>query len=362
MKVNASDLPRIMACPGSRTMAGSPAMETVHSPSRMEGQAAHWAAAALFNVEFDSTAALINARAPNGFIITADMAEHVGEYVDICYASSKYFLNEINVHQSYGNIEGISENIRYHAETNILYLTDLRYGWQIVEPEKNWTMIFHAFVYCQTHGINANEIHLQIFQPRPYHRDGYLREWIVTYKYLHQLMQEIVWNIDNDITLLNTSPECNHCHALATCPAARQASYNGIDVSMAAFNDDLPNEVVSFELDQLARAKKVIENRFAALEELANYRLRKGEIIENYALEPSQGNRAWNEGLTPEFLTIITGKPMAAPLKSITPAAAIKAGVPDEVVKSLSFRPPGGMKLVRENADKKAKRMFNPKG
>lgn len=357
MHIDASDLPRIMACPGSRTMAVNPAMVTVHSGTKIEGEAAHWAAEMLFH---EPQMALMNMQAPNGHIITAEMADYVSEFIDICYASSEYIHNSMKSFHKYGEVSGSAENIRYHPE-GILYLTDLRYGWRIIEPEKNWTMIFHAAVFCMEKSLTPHEIHLQIFQPRPYHPDGYLREWVISYQYLYQLFQEIVWNTTNDIRQLNTSRECDHCHALATCPAVRQASYNAIDVSTAAFSDDLPNDVVSFELDQLTRASKIIERRLAALEELAQFRIKKGEVIENYATEPTQGNTTWLPGLTPEMLTAIFGVPMAATPKPITPAAAIRANVPETAIKAFTFRPSGGTKLVRENTDKKARRMFETK-
>ena len=112
------------------------------------------------------------------------------------------------------------------------------------------------------------------------------------------------------------------------------------------------------QLDHLKRASAVLKDLEKAYGELALYRVKQGQIVPNYSTEVGLTNRNWKGHVTPEFVQILTGKDLSKK-HLITPAQAEKQGVSKEVVAALTGRDNTGVKLVRVDADAKAKKAFN---
>lgn len=159
---------------------------------------------------------------------------------------------------------------------------------------------------------------------------------------------------------LRTGPHCRKCKALPICYAARAASMNAIDFSHIAFVDQIDNSLLSFELDQLNRAKAAIDNRLEAYEELAQSRIKQGQIIDNYAVDTSYSNRRWKEGFDAATLLAITGKDLTTG-KLCTPKEAERRDVDPAVISALTESVPIGTKLVRIDATKRAEKLLKGK-
>lgn len=359
---DATELPRLMACNGSRLLPASTPVGDSDTTIRDEGNAAHHMALSVFRNEF-TIEELIDRKAPNGVYMSPEMADHVGEYLDAIVHIDRGAIDiQMEIPTTFeGNgwrVNGRADGIAYNSGDNALFVDDLKYGYGIVEPERNWTLIAHAIGHCLNRKITPERIVFTIHQPRPYHPDGKRREWVITYPTLTEFYQQIVATLSAPSDLLNTGAQCRKCHALATCPAAREASMNAVDIIEAmAFNDEMPNDALSFELDTLSRAEKMLEQRHKALQELAKHRLKSGQIIENYGLENQLSNRNWKGGIDAMLLLALTGKDLSKP-KLITPAQAIKAGVSEDVIAPLTERITTGVKLARVDANKKAQRIF----
>ena len=136
------------------------------------------------------------------------------------------------------------------------------------------------------------------------------------------------------------------------------ASMNSIEASTTAYDDEIDNSLLSFELDTLYRAKSALISRLEALEELATNRSMKGEVVENYTVERGLGNSTWMKGVTSEMIKTLTGVDVVSG-KMITPNQAIKKHADETAVKALTYRPQRGMKLKRIDANKKAQHVFN---
>ena len=81
-------------------------------------------------------------------------------------------------------------------------------------------------------------------------------------------------------------------------------------------------------------------------------------MLANYGLDNELTNRQWKIGITAELLEMITGRQLREPAKAVTPAEAIRRGVPEETVAAFAERRSKGVKLVRMDHSKRAKKAF----
>ena len=362
LSVIATDLPRLIPCNGSRLMAETiPAVDAADA-SKDEGNAVHWLVAQMDrdgNVEGEI---YIGQRSPEGVFITAEMVEYLDEYIDFACGA------DIEIDTSHAgngwNVRGRADAIKYVAAGGHLTIAELKYGWRIVEPEMTWTLISHAAGFIANNPDKpVHTIDMTIFQPRPHHPAGSVRSWRIGIGDFAELYNKMAATLQSPDNMLHTGEiQCHYCPALATCPAARKAQFNAIEASEKAFSDQIDNDNLSFQLDHLKRASAVLKDLEKAYSELALYRVKKGEIVPNYGTETELTNRNWKSDLTPEFVEALTGKDLTKK-QLITPKQAENAGVSKEVVAALTERHNKGVKLVRVDADAKAKKLFNqPKG
>lgn len=357
--VDAGNLPRVLACSGSYVMKADPVYAERDNTIREEGNAAHWLASTVFNGEF-TIEEMIDRKAPNGVFITAEMAEHVYEYISIVdcapdiklFAEWGYTLNGQN-YQINGRPDCLAIAGTY------LNIHDFKYGYTIVEPEKNWTLISHAIGYCVENNVAPEKINFFIHQPRAPHHLGRVRSWSISYAELTALFQEMSAKLNNPDNMLRTGPHCDKCPSFFSCPARQAAEMNGIEVAHLAYNADVSDEELSFRLDQLNRAIKLLEQSEKAYSEQAAHRLKNGKIINNYALVSDLANTSWKESVTPELMKILTGKDVSE-TKLISPAKA-KTILGEEFVSDWTERKTKGKKLTRISANARAKQMFGDK-
>lgn len=346
----ATELPRLMVCIGSRNMPA--ALPVDHDKdARDEGNAAHWLAKYIFDNGDGEVGS--GMKAPNGYTITDDMIEHVRGYVSALDCGGMEI--ECTSHGETWEVRSRADHIKYNGQ--VLTIDDFKYGWRLVEVERNWTLIAYAIGWCIINATIPREIVLRIHQPRPYHPEGTLREWRITYDELMGFYHQINDRLSNPTDDLMTSPQCAKCHALADCPAARRASMNAIDAAELAFSDTLSDAVLAHERETLRYALATIENRADALEELMTHRIKSGRVIEGYALKTRYANTKWKTGLTGKALSAMTGKDL---MKDgiVTPAEAKRRGVPETVITSLTDRPIIGTKLERIDANAEAAKIF----
>jgi hypothetical protein len=184
-----------------------------------------------------------------------------------------------------------------------------------------------------------------------------LREWSCTYQELIGFWHQIDARLSNPVDELVTGDHCAKCHALATCPAARQASMNAIDAATVTFDDSLPKDVLTHEIDTLRSALSTIENRAKALEELVSHRITQGEVFHGWTLERRLGQRRWRTGLTGQMLSIAAGMGLTKD-GLVTPAEAERRGLSRAAIDKLVERPLLDAKLKKIDADAAGRAAF----
>src|SRR5690606_29529843 len=206
-------------------------------------------------------------KAYNGYVITEEMMEHVKTYLDALDCG------EMETETTFGGegweVRGRADHIKYSmwsasngydTSNDTLTVDDFKYGWRLVSPEENYTLIAHAIGWCIRNQAAPREIVLRIHQPRPYHPDGPCREWRLSYVDLMSYYSRIAARLSETPDTLTTGPMCAKCHALADCSTARVASMNAIDASGVAFSDSLPDNVLAYEYETLQHAMQTIKN------------------------------------------------------------------------------------------------------
>ncbi len=357
ISVTATELPRVMHCFGSLQMPQA-VPGGGDTTQRDEGNAAHWLAEQMFN----GAPAHAGLTAPNGYVVTDDMVEHVSQYV------SALDCGEMEADTSYSGaswqVRGRADHLVYrthdvltHFSTS-LTIDDFKYGWRLVSPVRNWTLMSHAIGWIIRTQQRPDRIVLRIHQPRPYHADGPLREWSCSFEELMGFYAQIDARLSNPTDELVTSMEhCAKCHALATCPAARSASMNALDVMDRVFSDDLPKPLLTREMELMRQAVSMIEARRDAIEELVTHRIKQGEVFDGYMLERRHGQRRWKPGLTGKVLSMLAAKDLSKD-GAVTPAEAERRGVSKEAIAAMTDRPLLDPKLKAVDVDARGRALF----
>lgn len=349
----ATELNRFMACNGSKLM-GAQTPVSQNDEARQEGIAAHWLIEKVFTGA-NSAEELIDRKAPNQIFITGEIVENTSGY-----------LNNIRtlggmVEESYdlSGQEWIVNGRTDHSACSgpVLYINDFKYGWRIIEPENNWSMISHAIGLIKKYNLRPDRIVFTIYQPRPVHPVSRVREWRISFDELIAYYAQLTYALDNPQNTVRTSPECYKCPALIKCGAAIKAGMNVLEVADDVYDANLGNEDLSFMLDQMKRGIEILSENLKAYEEQAVYKIKDGEIIKNYNMVSELTNKIWKKGMTTVILKILTGVDLSKN-DVVTPAQAKKLGVAEDVIESLTERIQKGFKLVRVDADKQAKKIL----
>ena len=178
LSITATELPRVLKCGGSIHLKCDAPLRK-ENKTRDEGNAAHWLVEQVIQ-HGKSAEELIDRQAPNGIYIDGDMVDYLQPYLQECEGA------EIEEDVSF-EIAGVRIACRVdaiHRRGDGITISDLKYGWRIVEPYENWTMGAYALGATQH---KPEDVTLEIYQPRPYHRDGYIRSVELTNEDLTRL-------------------------------------------------------------------------------------------------------------------------------------------------------------------------------
>jgi hypothetical protein len=338
------------------------APKRLDSDDAKEGTAAHWVGEMVLSGQAPDTVSLVDRVAPNGVIVTAEMAEYVDIYIDHIRSRSdvvnrveQSFKFDVNGVVITGTSDAVSMN------SDIIYIDDLKYGYRLVDPCGNWQLLIYAMgAVLAERAYVPKRIVMSIVQPRPWHRNGPVRSWEISYEELNEYYKALAIHAEEamrDDAPLKTGEHCVYCDARDECPAWQQAGMNAVDIICSGVNDVLTPGALSMELTNLRRAKTVLESRIAGLEELAKEKVKSGTIIPGYDVQRSLGHAKWLKSVDVATLEMMTGKTLSEQ-KLVTPAEAKRRGVPDEIVKAFTERPDNGFKLVQIDLDRTAKEMF----
>lgn len=354
-----SEMNRVMQCYGSTVMNVAP-IYPPSSVSKVEGEAAHYLAKALFREELTIEAAF-TAQAPNGYFYTNEMIDNVAAYLnEITISKELSQFDDVDVECSFGGadwaVTGRADHIALCGST--LYVDAFHYGFRLVSVEENWSLIGAAIGFCINHNKQPSTIVFTVHQPRGFRPNSVPAQVAMEYADLLKCYGTIAEHFGKKKRFCQTGRACATCPFSYACAAFNSASMNAIDVAEEPLPQEPKGEELSNLLDELERASEVLSVRLKSLRELANHQISSGQIVPNWTLESSTTPMKWNPGLTPEMMLAITGYDISKP-GTITPAQAKKLfSMPETVLKAFAKREQTAPKLTRVEADKQAARIF----
>ena len=316
-----------------------------------EGTAAHWAA----SEQLCGRGTPEGMTAPNGVIITAEIRAYVADYVDAVQAlgGQGHVEELIGIPGVHSTLKGTPDHWVYDPDAKLLTVDDLKYGWVIVEPYENWQMICYALGALTTLSpipdFKNMNFRLRITQPRPFHRNGPVREWLLSYSelfsYIIDLQAAATEALGPDPTV-TAGKHCKYCTARHSCPSADQAALMAIDITESAELDRLPDERLGLAIDVLRRAQEAIKFRLTGLEQRAISTIQQGGHIDGWTTEHGGAHRAWDKPVAEVFaMGDLLGIELRAEAKPITPTQAKKKGLTPDLWAAYSYSPPGKLKL-----------------
>lgn len=335
-------------CAAAPTFAES-VPEQPPSDAAREGTAAAWLAEVTIK-SGGSCKDHLNATHSNGWLVTAEMVNYVQDYVDLLRSRGGITSAEQHVTLTEFIKGTLDASTSGAAVATRLYVTDLKYGFEIVEVFENVQLIIYAAAELRRLGNPPHivDVELGIYQPRPPHPDGAYRKWTMT---VAELWEWAEWIVARGTATMQPEPtatpgrHCKRCRALTTCFAAQQTLQNGYDFIVNdsrqhhRTSDDLA-KLLDF-LDLLMTLGKAAQT--AALAE-AEQRMKQGDHVRGWFFKPRKGHRVWK--YDPAFIQFVTGvRPYAETLMS--PPDMERAGVPKKLVDTLAKAPDIGHKLER---------------
>lgn len=249
------------------------------------------------------------------------------------------------------------------GKIRLLRVPDYKYGHRYVEIFENPQLSSYATAVLDKLEISDTDpdlyVELMLVQPRSYHPDGPVRIWRVQAHTLRAML-----NVAHNAVGLalganptaKTGPHCIDCTARHECEALRRNTLRIVDFTHSAERTQLPPEALAQELMIVQDARKQLEAREAGLEAQAEAILRAGGRVPFYSMKPGRSNLTYFDDVnTDELVSLgdLVGVDLRKKLQRkdlvVTPTQAIDLGIDPAVMNAYASRPPGKMKLTRDN-------------
>lgn len=349
--------------------------EIEETPEAAAGTASHWLGAIFITNTtkgiFDVSPLSMKMTAPNNVVLDDEMIEAAEMYADDVnevMRKTGNFNPQVEQRIAMPMIHELSWGTPdcwfFDRATGHLYIWDYKFGYGIVEVFENWQLINYVAGILAMLDV-ADEyitIHFRIVQPRAFHRDGPIREWVVNAAGLRGYFNQLEARAHEALSanaVTRSGPHCKHCTARHACTAALQGGVQLYEVAAQPMPVTLPADALGVQLAIVQRAIKQLEYIESGMHAQVEATIKNGTLVPGYILESSTGHLKWTK---PDAEVLALGDALNFNLRKkeavITPTQALKLGVDDSVISAYSERPNTGVKLVPDNGNK-AKRMFN---
>ncbi len=369
----------MVQCPGS-VKAQQTVPELEESQESRDGTASHWVGSSVLIAYKRNTGDIdpysyIDKTAPNGVIITDEMAEaaelYIMEVLKVAQRcgglQSMYIEERVDIPQIHDSLSwGTPDCWIYDKANGILYIFDFKYGHRYVEIENNYQLVSYALgvmalVFHNYNGIQDQHINVSmcVVQPR-YFRADPVRYWNVKGSDLRahaNIMRAAAENALSDNPTIQSGPKCIDCNARHTCEGAQRAAMAGIDIAYEMSLVEYPAAALATEIEMLERAADAIKFRLSGMQAIALTRIKSGEHIPGLKAQSKLSRQNWNK---PAAQVLVLGKMFGIELSkeaTITPTQAIAKGIDATVINQYSGRTNGALQLVKSDSEL-AKKIF----
>lgn len=335
-----------------------------------EGTAAHW----VFAEMFLGRTVVLDQVAPNGVVVTEEMTEGAGQFVEIVQTATPagvkiHVEQRVEIPAVHAANWGTPDVWFYDPVRRVIHVFDYKFGHGFVDVFENWQLIDYAAGIIDAVGLDGlAEQHTRVFmtivQPRCYHRDGPVRTWSVMASDLRPHVNKLRSAAERVMSrnpAATPNDGCKFCSGRHACEALQRTAYEAAELSLASLPDEMTPAARALELRTLRRALARLEARVSGLDDSVHDDLARGEPVPFFGLEQSVGRLAWT---VPAAQVEILGRMLSVDLTKpgvLTPSQAKeklrKSGFDPAILASYADNPRGAMKLVPVDS-KTARKVF----
>lgn len=367
--INAADV--WVNCPGSVMLTANnppPPLDDERSEKKREGRAFHELAEKMISAGTTDLTELVGTLSTDGVVYNDEMFEAARLYVDDVFTNAQgatEFRIErmVPVDRVFPGVYGFIDCSFYLPWKKELVVYEAKYGHKYVDVYENWQMILYAYGLAEQLGLDGGDqlvtnIRFILVQPRSYHSDGPIREWVVGLADLRAY-----FNKANDSAneayggnpRCIPGPQCGNCNGTHACTALQQSIYSAYDHIDHAGGAQLTGTNLSLEYKKLSHYMELMKARINGLGAQLTEELRQGTTGHMYANKPKFGRRTWDKPREEIIavgslmgIDLLSDKPAETPL--ITPAQAEKKGIDGDVISEYCSKPNRGFELVEINS------------
>ena len=311
---------------------------------------------------------------PNGIGITDEMLDAVevftGDVYDHMVKSGIFNGDYIGFEETLdigitGVPPGKCDAFLYDYRNRELIVWDYKHGRNPVDAFEFSQGILYVKALLEKFNVNGIEdrqttVVIKVIQPRCYKKKSAIDEWRVKASDLRSYFNILEAKAEEAQRnpKVKTGPHCGSCNARHTCEAALKCGLNLYEMSFQSMPLNISNEALALQYEIIERALEQLKDIQTAYKEQIEYKLKRGESLPNYKLEPTFSRLKWVKSYDEvkylgDLLKIdLTKKEL------ITPSQAVKLGIDAEVIKHYSERVQTGVKLNKINTQT-AKRIFS---
>lgn len=318
----------------------------------MEGTCAAWAVETVVNGDATCIADMVGKTHENGWVVDEEMERHLEPLVQMVQDRQGVCAE---VHRSVEMAKSVTLAGTCDLESHIgdtLYIDDLKYGYEIVDPFENKQLLCYAYLALSRLKTEQlpKRVSLGIYQPRAIHPDGIYRRWEMDVWEIEPYFDELARVVGRiDYRVSSPGRQCMHCGLAASCQALTETVYRMFETVQDRSTFRPSGRQLSDELTMLGEMKRLFEARAKAVEAEAEIRIRNQEFVPGWGLVDKTGKRAFKHG--PDTVHALTGVDPYEK-KVVTPAELERRGANPDMVKALTYTPTVGRKLapVTKNA------------
>lgn len=350
MFLRASASPRWMKCAASAHFPISRSDDD--GDAAREGTCAAWVGELVINGDVASANDMLGQTHENGWTVDADMVKHIQWYADTIMVRDTTHKAEVRIDHPVFPMGGTADHLGWSRDWNTLYIDDLKYGYDIVEPT-TWQLICYLFLILAN--IEPNHwpklIQLSILQPRAIHNDGPYRKLVVDIAGIQPRLNQMQTRVEALLggeNLATPSDKCLHCTHAFKCTALTRTVYSMWEVLQSReYLNPTPHQLAE-ELSMVERMDELFTARKNAVQAESEARLNEGGFVPGWSLERRYGKRKFT--VDSPVIEMLTGVDPSVD-KTCTPAELIRRGANEKVVQTITTTPFIGVKMKRLDAD-----------
>ena len=229
--------------------------------------------------------------------VTADMVQHVGEYVNYVRHLSKRGTLFVEQRLSIGHLTGEADA---HGTSDAviivgdeLIVVDLKYGMgEVVSAENNKQLLIYALAALEHFSLSyeINTVRLVIHQPRV---PGGVSEWDISVADINEFALSVTQAAKRtqlpDAPLAPSVKGCRWCKATGACPALRNEV-------LEMFESTSPEVATVDRLSEVMAKAGMIESWLKGIRAETETRLFAGVAVPGWKLvQGKKGNRQWRD-------------------------------------------------------------------